>query len=93
MLEARDLDVKYVVQSVSGLAACLLYKESNRNALIKQRQPRRMRNSMEHDVHALLLHEQLVDVEGGAAGVTQAEAGHDVLLVDLPERGVVVDTF
>ena len=48
---------------------------------------------MEHAENTLLLYEQLIDVEGRAAGITQAEASHDVLFVDLPETWVIVNAL
>lgn len=48
---------------------------------------------MQHGVHSLLLHEELVDVEGSAARVSQTETSHDVFLIDLPETWVVIDSL
>ena len=52
-----------------------------------------MRNGVEHHINALLLDEKLVDIGGGAARIAEAEAGKDVLLVDVPEIRVVVNAL
>ena len=52
-----------------------------------------MSNRVEHAVNTLPLDKQLVDVESGAARVSQTEAGADILLVDVPKRGVVINSL
>lgn len=52
-----------------------------------------MCDGVEHHINTLLLDEELVDVGGGAASVAEAEAGKNILLVDVPEIRVVVDAL
>ena len=52
-----------------------------------------MGNSMKYAEDALLLDEDLVDIKCAAPWVTQAEAGADVLLIDVPEGWIVIDTL
>lgn len=90
MLVARDFDIEDVVYRVCGLAAGLLDEERDRDAFVQQGEAGGVRDRVKHAVHALLLDEELIDIKCSASGVPQAEAGHDVFLVDLPETRVVV---
>jgi len=52
-----------------------------------------VRDGVKHNINALLLDEQLVDVTSGAARVPEAESGKNVLLVNVPEIGIIVDAL
>lgn len=48
---------------------------------------------MEHHVNTLLLHEELVDIKGGASGVSKTESSANILLVNFPQRRVIIHSL
>ena len=90
---ALNWDVKNVLDTVAGSTTSLLNQESEGCDFVEQRKTARVGHSVQHNVDALLLDEDLVDVTSGAARVSEAEAGKNILLVNVPQIRVVVDSF
>ena len=93
LLVTLDFDVEDVGDDVRGLATSLLNQESHGHALIDQRESGGVGHRVQHAVDSLLLDEELVDIEGSAPRVSQTEAGHCVVLPDLPQAGVVINSL
>lgn len=82
-----------MLYSVWGTSSGFLDKESKGAALVEQSKPWRMSNRVEHHINTLFLDEQLIDIKSGASRVTKTESGTNILLKDVPQCWVVVNTL